>query len=106
MVADALLLDTRTWQLLKLRNLFAGGSWFAARQLKSDCGLSPWNGWKTFLPEKVATPEASAETGDGDVTLIVVGPSTATVKKGSGRIDVGAAREAAWWVQPMGEIST
>ncbi len=34
----------------------------------------------------------SAETGDGDITLMVVGPSTATVKKGSGRIDVGGAR--------------
>lgn len=34
----------------------------------------------------------SATTGDGDITLMVVGPSTATVKKGSGRIDVGGAR--------------
>jgi Putative adhesin len=34
----------------------------------------------------------SAETGDGDITLMVVGPSTATVKKGNGRIDMGGAR--------------
>ncbi|HET6180055.1 MAG TPA: DUF4097 family beta strand repeat-containing protein [Candidatus Sulfotelmatobacter sp.] len=34
----------------------------------------------------------SAETGDGDITLVVVGPSTANVKKGSGRIEVGGAR--------------
>jgi hypothetical protein len=34
----------------------------------------------------------SAETGDGDITLMVVGPSTAIVKKGTGRIDVGGAR--------------
>jgi hypothetical protein len=33
-----------------------------------------------------------AETGDGDIVLIVVGPSKATVKKGTGRIEVGAAR--------------
>ncbi len=34
----------------------------------------------------------SAETGDGDITLKVVGTSTATVQKGTGRIDVGGAR--------------
>jgi Putative adhesin len=34
----------------------------------------------------------SAETGDGDITLMVVGPSTAIVKKGTGRMDVGGAR--------------
>jgi DUF4097 and DUF4098 domain-containing protein YvlB len=33
-----------------------------------------------------------AETGDGDIVLMVVGPSKATVKKGAGRIEVGAAR--------------
>jgi len=33
-----------------------------------------------------------AETGDGDIVLMVVGPSRATVKKGTGRIEVGAAR--------------
>src|SRR5215470_2229546 len=33
-----------------------------------------------------------AETGDGDIVLMVVGPSKATVKKGNGRIEVGAAR--------------
>jgi hypothetical protein len=41
----------------------------------------------TRLPQGV-----SAETGDGDITLMVVGPSTAIVKRGTGRIDVGGAR--------------
>ena len=36
----------------------------------------------------------SAETGDGDIIFMVVGPSTATVKKGAGRIDVGGARSS------------
>jgi DUF4097 and DUF4098 domain-containing protein YvlB len=35
---------------------------------------------------------ASAETGAGDIVLRVVGPSTAIVKNGTGRIDVGGAR--------------
>jgi putative adhesin len=35
----------------------------------------------------------SAETGEGDITLMVVGPSTAIVKKGTGRIEVGGARD-------------
>ena len=35
-----------------------------------------------------------AETGEGDITLVVVGPSTAIVKKGTGRIDVGGARDS------------
>ncbi len=43
----------------------------------------------TRLPQGV-----SAETGDGDITLMVVGPSTAIVKKGNGRIDVGGARSS------------
>jgi Putative adhesin len=34
----------------------------------------------------------TSETREGDITLMVVGPSTATVVKGSGRIDVGGAR--------------
>jgi hypothetical protein len=34
----------------------------------------------------------TSETKDGDITLMVVGPSTATVEKGSGRIDVGGAQ--------------
>jgi hypothetical protein len=34
----------------------------------------------------------SAETEDGDIVLMVVGTSTATVKKGAGRIEVGGAR--------------
>jgi hypothetical protein len=35
---------------------------------------------------------ASAETEAGDIVLMVVGPSTAIVKNGTGRIDVGGAR--------------
>jgi len=34
----------------------------------------------------------SADTEDGDIVLAVVGPSTAIVKSGNGRIDVGGAR--------------
>jgi hypothetical protein len=34
----------------------------------------------------------SAQTGEGDIRLMVVGPSTAAVKKGTGRIDVGGAK--------------
>ena len=34
----------------------------------------------------------TSETSDGDIILTVVGPSMATVVKGSGRIDVGGAR--------------
>lgn len=34
----------------------------------------------------------TAETGDGDITLMVTGPSTAAVNKGTGRIEVGGAR--------------
>lgn len=34
----------------------------------------------------------SAETQDGDITLAIVGPSTVTVKKGSGRVEVAGAR--------------
>jgi len=41
----------------------------------------------TRLPQGV-----SAEAGEGDITLMVVGPSTAVVKKGTGRINVGGAR--------------
>ncbi len=35
-----------------------------------------------------------AETGDGDITLMVVGPSKAIVKHGKGRIEVGGARDS------------
>jgi DUF4097 and DUF4098 domain-containing protein YvlB len=38
------------------------------------------------------TQGVTAETGDGDITLMVVGSSTATVKKGTGRIEIGGAR--------------
>ena len=34
----------------------------------------------------------SAETEDGDISLMIVGPSTATVKRGAGRIDAGGLR--------------
>jgi DUF4097 and DUF4098 domain-containing protein YvlB len=34
----------------------------------------------------------TSDAEDGDIKLMVVGPSTATVEKGSGRIDVGGAR--------------
>ena len=34
----------------------------------------------------------TAETGEGDINLMVVGPSTATVKRGNGRINLGGAR--------------
>jgi DUF4097 and DUF4098 domain-containing protein YvlB len=39
------------------------------------------------LPEGI-----TAETGEGDITLTVVGPTTATVEQGDGRIEVGGAR--------------
>jgi hypothetical protein len=39
-----------------------------------------------------AAKGVSAETGDGDISLMVVGSSTATVKHGTGRIDVGGVR--------------
>lgn len=42
----------------------------------------------TRLPQGIR-----AETGDGDITLMVVGPSTAIVKEGKGRIDVAGARD-------------
>ena len=34
----------------------------------------------------------SAETGSGDISFLVVGPSTATVTRGTGRVDVQGAR--------------
>ena len=39
-----------------------------------------------------AAQGVTAETEDGDITLMVVGPSAATIKKGTGRIDIGGAR--------------
>jgi hypothetical protein len=39
-----------------------------------------------------AAQGVTAVTEDGDITLVVVGPSAATIKKGSGRIEVGGAR--------------
>ncbi len=35
-----------------------------------------------------------AEAGNGDITLMVVGPSVAVVRQGSGRIEVGGARDS------------
>lgn len=46
----------------------------------------------------------SAETGDGDITLTVVGPSTATVRQGSGRIDVSGAQGNFTGSTPAGEL--
>ncbi len=34
----------------------------------------------------------TAETGDGDISLMVVGPAAATIKTGTGRIEIGGAR--------------
>ena len=39
-----------------------------------------------------AFQDVNAETEEGDITLVVVGPTTATVRTGNGRIDVGGAR--------------
>jgi putative adhesin len=39
-----------------------------------------------------AAQGATVETADGDITLMVVGPSAATVKKGTGRIEAGGVR--------------
>jgi DUF4097 and DUF4098 domain-containing protein YvlB len=39
-----------------------------------------------------AAQGVSAETGDGDISLMVVGASEARVKRGTGRIDVGGVR--------------
>ncbi len=46
----------------------------------------------------------SAETGEGDITLMVVGPSTAVVKKGTGRINVGGARGSLTGSTDKGDI--
>ncbi len=53
----------------------------------------------TRLPQGV-----SAETADGDITLAVVGPSTAIVKNGTGRIDIGGARDTLVGATKMGDI--
>lgn len=46
----------------------------------------------------------SAETGEGDVVFVVVGPSKAIVKKGTGRIDVGGARSSFWGSTSGGDL--
>lgn len=53
----------------------------------------------TRLPQGV-----SAQTGDGDITLMVVGPSTAVVRKGTGRIDVGGAKGSFTGTTDSGEL--
>ena len=53
----------------------------------------------TRVPEGV-----NAETGDGDIALAIVGPSKAVVKKGSGRIDVGGARDSLVAETDLGNI--
>jgi len=46
----------------------------------------------------------AAETQEGDITLMVVGPATATVKTGSGRINVGGARGELMGSTDAGEL--
>ncbi len=46
----------------------------------------------------------AAETQEGDITLMVVGASTATVKAGSGRINVGGARGSLLGSTDTGEL--
>lgn len=46
----------------------------------------------------------SAETENGDIVLMVVGPSKAIVKKGSGRIDVGGARGSLTGLTSGGDV--
>ncbi len=45
-----------------------------------------------------------AETEDGDVKLLVVGPSEATVRAGSGRVEVGGARDTLAATTDAGDI--
>ena len=46
----------------------------------------------------------AAETQEGDITLMVVGPATATVKTGTGRINVGGARGSLLGSTDAGEL--
>lgn len=46
----------------------------------------------------------NAETTDGDITLMLVGPSVATVRQGSGRIELGGVRGRIEAVTGTGEI--
>ena len=68
-VAAALFVETRSEQCVELARPFAGACCPGARQLKSDCGLSPTKGRKArFLSVEVnvAKPRASAIAGAGD----------------------------------------
>lgn len=51
-----------------------------------------------------AAQGVTAETGDGDVSLMVVGPSEAIVKNGSGRIDARGVRGALLASTVTGEV--
>jgi hypothetical protein len=51
-----------------------------------------------------AAQGVSAETQEGDITLMEIGSSTATVKKGSGRINVGGARGSLLGTTDTGEV--
>ena len=51
-----------------------------------------------------AAQGVTAETQAGDITLMVVGSSSATVKAGSGRINIGGARGALQGATDAGEI--
>ncbi|HYL98474.1 MAG TPA: DUF4097 family beta strand repeat-containing protein [Blastocatellia bacterium] len=46
----------------------------------------------------------SAQASDGDIVLMVVGPSDAVVRQGSGRIDIGGARGAIAASTDAGEV--
>ncbi|MGH9762571.1 MAG: DUF4097 family beta strand repeat-containing protein, partial [Blastocatellia bacterium] len=46
----------------------------------------------------------SAQTNDGDITLLVVGPSDAVVRQGSGKIDIGGARSTLVASTDTGEL--
>jgi hypothetical protein len=45
-----------------------------------------------------------ARTGDGDITLMVVGPSDVAVAHGTGRIDVGGARDTLLAATDAGDL--
>ncbi len=53
----------------------------------------------TRVPDKVV-----AETGEGDITLRVVGPAEARVRKGGGWIDVGGARSTLMATTDSGDL--
>ena len=74
-VAVVLLVETRNLQFEKFGRLFVGAGCPGARQLNSDCGLSPMNGRNARLRSvevNVATPCTSAIAGDGGAPEIAV----------------------------------